>query len=223
MHRTTGLSCVRLVALSLLACSVAGMTSCMSYYTWPPVRGQTALSNPNIHGVDDVMSTSMKWLTTRFPPAGHDGLIALNLPQGLAPSLHEHVAESVGPRTVPLTRANANLPVYHVKFIEIRGSKAEVQVLRPVLEAGPTTIGEPMTQGYTLYLEGGLHNWRVERWREWTPGTLVTPALAYVDTLGPGQTVPANTPVEEIPLRVTNEPQPQDEPALEHLGSGSGG
>ncbi|MCA9277770.1 MAG: hypothetical protein H6815_03180 [Phycisphaeraceae bacterium] len=163
-------------AAAMMMCS-----GCVHYVNWPPVEGQTSFANPNINGVDDIITVSMGWVVSRFPPAGYDGEVALNLPEQMSPTMQEHVAMQASDRTVVLTPEHSHLPIYHFKSVRTNGTRAEVEVLRPVLEAGPASTGEPLYQGYTLYLRGSFHDWRVDRWREWSVGTLTTPPLAFVE------------------------------------------
>lgn len=181
-HRTSAhaFAGTRLVAAAGIASALLA-TGCVHYVNWPPVEGQTSFSNPNINGVDDIMTISLGWLVSRFPPAGYDGPVALNLPEQMSPTMQEHVAMQASDRTVLLTPDRAHLPIYHFKSVRTNGTHAEVEVLRPVLEAGPAATGEPLYQGYTLYLRGSFHDWRVDRWREWSVGTLIAPPLAYVE------------------------------------------
>lgn len=134
-------------------------SGCVHYVNWPPVEGQTSFANPNINGVDDIITVSMGWVVSRFPPAGYDGEVALNLPEQMSPTMQEHVAMQASDRTVVLTPEHSHLPIYHFKSVRTNGTRAEVEVLRPVLEAGPASTGEPLYQGYTLYLRGSFHDW----------------------------------------------------------------
>lgn len=153
------------------------LAGCVGYDTWPPVKGSIARDNPNIPAVEQIQMAGLKWLIEKYPPVGHDGPVAINVPQGIKPLVYQRIAREAGPRAEPLIDANTHLPIYHVKAIRVRGSDAQIDVLRPVWEIGPAPDGSQVSQGFTLYLRGGLSPWRVVRFREWRIGTMDPPVL----------------------------------------------
>lgn len=165
-----------LLALAIVSAGLC-LSGCVGYDSYPPVAGDTARNNPNSPPLDEIMIAGMQWLITRYPPVGHEGNVAINLPRGVRPEHYVRIVQTIGGRAVPLCESNANLPVYHVKSIRVRAGTAQIDVLRPALEAGPTPAGTPVSQGFTLDLRGGWEEWRVTRWREWSVGTIEAPPL----------------------------------------------
>lgn len=165
----------RLIAIALVSAAVFG--GCVGYDTWPPVQGSIARENPNIPTMEGVMMAGLRWMIENYPPVGHEGQVAVNVPQGVKPLVYQRIARDAGPRAEPYSEFTKELPIYHVKAIRVRGSKAELDVLRPVWEMGRAPDGSQVSQGFTLYLEGGLEPWRVMRFREWMIGVMDPPAL----------------------------------------------
>ncbi len=166
--------------IQMIACVVGAavvLGGCVGYDTWPPVKGSIARTDPNHPAMEGVMMAGLRWMIERYPPSGHEGQVAVNVPLGIKPLVYQRIAREAGPRAVPFTDATADLPIYHVKAIRVRGRRAELDVLRPVWEMPRSPDGTQVSQGFTLYFEGGLEPWRVVRHREWMIGVMDPPAL----------------------------------------------
>ncbi len=168
------------LALIALAAApwVAGLTGCVGYTTYPPANWQLAGDDINGPPADEIMIESLRWAIDRYPPAGA-GDIAINLPEGVHDRSYGVIVGRVGGDAVPMERGREHLPTYHITRLWVRGDKAEVDVIRPVEELGPSPTGEPIVQALTVRLEGGMRQWRVVRSRPWVLGTDEIPPLHY--------------------------------------------
>jgi hypothetical protein len=175
---------VRLLRALAVAAVSAGLSGCVSWASYPAGPGEVAVKNPNDPTMLDVMVTGLQWVIRRYPPgAGGEGpRLAINLPAGMRERVYQRVAVRVGQGAVPLTTANATLPIYHVAQVRVRGDEAAVDILRPVTELGPSPSGEPVYQEVRVNLRGGVSPWHVVSHREWTPGAVSSiPELNYMD------------------------------------------
>ena len=73
------------------------------------------------------------------------------------------------------------MPTYHWAACKVRGSDAEVFVLRPATEITEGSPAEPVYQGYRLKLSGGFDPWHVTWFKPYSVGTISAPSLSYVD------------------------------------------
>jgi hypothetical protein len=157
------------VALAgMVAFGLVFLGGCAGYNTWPPSPGSSGIANPNARPADQVMLASLQYVVARYPVEG-DQHYVVNLPKGLNPRLYKWIVDRVGEGAEPLTIDNKDLPIFHLKQFKIRGSDAEVLILRPVTEAGTGPEG-PAYQPITVMLHGGLDGWRVVHRREWAVG-----------------------------------------------------
>jgi len=168
--------CLGAVAGAAVVFAGVGLGGCAGYSNWPGEG--VGLRDPSTRPNDVVMVEAMRWTVERFPPGTPEGRYALNLPVGLGPALYAEMVEKVGPRAEPVLERNRDLPTYHVKSLRVRGMEAEVLVLRPVTELGPTGEGQYALQPVTVWLKSSLRGgWRVVRSREWTVGMEEPPPL----------------------------------------------
>lgn len=170
------------MARKLAACTlttVCLLGGCVGYTTYPPADRQIASRDINGPPADEIMTEALRWTISRYPPAG-GGLVAINLPEAVHDRAYSVVAYRVGPDAVAMARGNESMPTYHVTRVWVRGDRAEVDVLRPVDELGPSPRGDPIVQALTLTLEGGMRPWRVVRSRPWVIGMDSIPPLHYM-------------------------------------------
>jgi hypothetical protein len=160
------------VGLALVA------SSCVGYHEWPAQQGQRRLGDPNEGAMTEVMIAALKAAVERYAPADDpEAPVSLNLPVGLKPEVNRWVVDRVGPPALALDEETVDLPVYHIARVRIRGTQADVDVVRPVMAAGRGPAGAMGTQGVTFTLDGGVRAWRVVRTREWEDGVIQPPAL----------------------------------------------
>lgn len=155
----------------------AALAGCVSYANYPPIPKNTAFNDPNTPAMEEVAVAGLKWVVGRYP-AGPEGTpFAVNAPVGTKPVVYRRLAAAAGPDAQPLTAGNANLPIYHIVSIRVRGDAANVWIDRPVVSLGKTPSGEPVYQEVKLWLQGGLSPWHVVNSLERTPGTAEIPEL----------------------------------------------
>ncbi|MBA4040032.1 MAG: hypothetical protein C0468_06895, partial [Planctomyces sp.] len=188
MHRAR--SAALLTALTVLA----GAAGCVSsgYTNWPPVGGDTASNDVNFGGVPPAIIEAVYWTSRRFPPvadpvpgSAYDQPFAVNLPPGLSTAWQDQLLRRIGPGGDLLRTDNDQLPTYHVARVTIRGLRAEIDVIRPVLGlAAPSDDPTARVhQTVTVYLTGGVGPWRVEDFRLRPVGLVTLPPANFVDVV----------------------------------------
>lgn len=174
-QRNTRIALGATLAFAALSASLAG---CVGYTTYPAASWQVASGEMNGPPADEIMIESVRWAVNRYE-TGTSGSLAINLPDVVRDRTYGVIAARAGERVVPMERGLEDLPTYHLTRLWVRGDKAEVDLLRPVNELGASPTGEPIIQAVTLYVQGGLQSWRVERARHWKIGTDAVPPLHY--------------------------------------------
>lgn len=181
-----------LTALALTTLTIGG---CVGYTTYPaPVTGESAdaaFNSPNVPPAPDVIYTALAYAVERFPVGG---AYAINLPPELDEKRVEYIFNLLDdPNARRLTRETADLPVFHVSRIWIRGASAEVDIFRPVTDI-PGPDGGAVTQMVTLNLKSNFTRWRVDASRSAAIGLATPPKLHFADapksetTSAPAQT-----------------------------------
>jgi len=165
------------VALGALVagCALPGCSA--GYSSYPKVEG-AAFADPNTTTVQKVIVASVDYMQDRRPIGEN---FALNLPVGMLPERMDALRSLVeDERAQVLTKERADLPRMHITRVWIRGTRAEVDVLRPV-EGVPQMGGQGVHESYTLRLRGGLGRWRVEDARRRSIGSSEPPAPNWRD------------------------------------------
>ena len=176
------LSAVLLAVPAVLAgCFGAGNSS------WPPVEGQTALSDLNQPAVRNVQATALIWATRKYPPAQgqvpgtpYTEPVAINLPPGTSRTSYLMVQDDVSSADSPVLAvrdATEPLPTYHISRVVVRGTDAIVDVVVPRNNLGPGAVGEQRYEKVTLEMRGGLRPWQVVRHRTYAIATADVPEL----------------------------------------------
>jgi len=127
-----------------------------------------------------VVTEALRAVIERYHPEGA-GAYAVNLPARMTEVARREILLELDAQASPLTHRTEHLPIYHVGRVWIRGTRAKVDVIRPVLELGSGSSAERAYQGVTVWLEGGLNDWAVEMIQPWSIGVVEPPALNYVD------------------------------------------
>jgi hypothetical protein len=200
MRETNGWRALAAAAVGLALGGLALVGGCVSYASYPAVPRNTAINDPNSPAMEEVMVAGLRYAVEKYPPggrgegenAGGEGgaeagggggeagaRLALNLPEGLKPTVYERIARRVGSGAAPLTGETSHLPIYHVSYLRVRGDQAQINIVRPVVEMGLTPEGTPVMQEVKLQLRGGLQPWHVITSREWDPGVVDLPPLNY--------------------------------------------
>ncbi|HHN79088.1 MAG TPA: hypothetical protein ENK11_10520 [Phycisphaerales bacterium] len=178
----------RTTIILLISAILLALPGCVGYVTYPPADWQTASDDINGPPADELMIAALGAVIDRFPPPGGAEPV-LNLPPAVKDRVYGVIVDRVGRGARAMAPGLESEPTYHVTRIWARGAKAEVDVLRPVGELGPSPSGEPIVQAVTVYLEGGLNRWRVVRMRPWVIGAEGLPEPHYigVDDAGPAE------------------------------------
>ncbi|MBX3321607.1 MAG: hypothetical protein KF757_01315 [Phycisphaeraceae bacterium] len=164
------------------ACAV--VSGCVSYSTYPEVKG-LAPSNPNFIHVKPIVRESIKEIITQFHQ-DEFGTFAVNLPKGMTLEAQYSILDALDDRARLLTSQTLDRPIYHVGRIWVRGTHAKVDIVRPILELGPSPSDVVTYQGMTVWLEGGVYPWGVTRVQPWSIGVVSPPELNLLDEETPG-------------------------------------
>lgn len=195
--------CAPWLAAAALA-AMASLSGCAGWQSWPPRDSEPAMLTPNSAVALDVMEASLRWALDKRPPKEHQGPVALNLPVGLTEGAYQGVARDVGRGSVPLSTKTAHLPIYHIVAFRVRMDDAQVELLRPALPASTYTdelrTDPEAYEGYILNLKGGFGGWKVDLYRERSPGVLPVPELNFIDV---PRVVP---PLDEEPAENSESP-----------------
>ncbi|MFN0131879.1 MAG: hypothetical protein ACKVW3_05010 [Phycisphaerales bacterium] len=197
----------RAASLMLGLSTLVALAGCASWANFPPVPGDTAFHSLATPAMEDVMIEGLRWTITRYPPRGttldftpgapEEPRLSINLPVGVKANYYQYAAREIGgPRRVvaPLTTTSADLPIYHVRSLRVRGDEAQINIVRPATELGLAPDGTPVYQEVTLTLRGGIGPWRVVSATPWSPGSEDIPPPNYYDRLPDLKTRTAATP-----------------------------
>ena len=204
----TGPARALLGAAILGLAAIAGATGCATYANYPPIGQDLAVNDPNVVPLPVLMRVATARVLQRDANSGDlPANWVLNLPRGMTPER----ARSVLDNTMPDAGVTGGmlvgdegfrgLPVYSVTRVWLRGSKATVDVIRPVTLDGMQPTDENADgvaytyQKVTLRLEGGFRPWRVANTREWPIGREQRPELFG----WPEPAAPAETETESEP------------------------
>jgi len=185
-------------AIGVAVLSGAGLLGgCVGYSSYPEVES-LASSSPNFIQVKPVVEEALREVIERYHP-DWAGAYAVNLPSGMTATAQEAIVAELGDDARAMTRENAHLPTYSVGRIWVRGAKAKVDVIRPVLEIGPKPDGGIAYQGMTVWLNAGLNPWRVDFVQPWAIGVVEAPGLNFVDEVEEVNESGDDGVVEEVP------------------------
>ncbi|MEM0983674.1 MAG: hypothetical protein AAGI17_06985 [Planctomycetota bacterium] len=188
----------RSLSLCSLLLPVLLLGGCLGYSTYPPVDGQTARADPNSTALTEAVVVALRWTLNRHPaPATAEGepAAALNLFSGVSRSTYEWVSEQAGGGLTPITPRTASLPTYHITQVRLRGSVAEVDLLRPVFDLRRADGTLPL-QPLTIHLVGAYGTWKVERRVPFSVNSQEAPAPFYLPPrrLPTGEVIEDETP-----------------------------
>jgi hypothetical protein len=213
----------RLIVLGTAACAASLISGC-GYATWPPVEERFAKSGQiNFEPSVIVVGEALSWVTLRHPPVRdavrgvvYDAAFAINFPEGTSWESAQRVVRRVGRGAEVAGPDNRNLYTYSITRAIVRGTTAEVDVVRPVPDLGRDADGNPRLQGITLRLVGGTKPWRVLNHRTYPVGIVdvpvryemtqpedpykqfLLPASGTVSEQEPAMDAPVDAPVELI-------------------------
>lgn len=218
--------------MAMLAGVAAGPAGCAGWDTWPPTDPVDNVPNRDDVAISQTMMLALGRVIADYPPRGREGqAVAINVPAPLVGKpVYRQIAREVESEpnvnrlVTPLDEAGLALPIYHVAGVRIRTDKAEIDILRPIFEAGQLDRAELTNdmayEGYTVRLSGGLRPWRITWVDRFVPGIIPTPALNLIDAIPPGSGPQIGQEPEPTPRQVPQVPQvpaesPVEEPAEE--------
>jgi hypothetical protein len=161
------------------------LSGCVNWASYPANPGEVAIKDPNTPSMEEIMMAGLSWTVRKYPPVSAtgehtgQGRLAINLPPGVKPKVYRRVAEAAGGGAEPITEANKDLPVYHVKSVRVRGDEGQINIIWPATTLGQSPQGGPIWQEVKLGLHGGLSAWHVTSFREWGPGGSEPPPLNF--------------------------------------------
>lgn len=168
------------LALPLALALSAAVGGCAGYANYPQIgKDDVAVNNPNTPPVPEAAFTALRWVVRRYPV---EGGYTINMPAGMYRRTGERFIQMLNdPDARLLTPSTQHLPCYHIKRVWVRGERATVEVMRPVLRppmdipsGAPST---PLYQSFWVKCEAGWKPWRVVHARAWPIGTDVPPDM----------------------------------------------
>ena len=163
-----------LAALTLTAC--ARIPS--AYVNIPAQKGDTALHDPNRRGVRLVMLRSLEYVLTERPP---NQPFQVMLPIGTSDEAYAGILAQLGDNAMWASDGQTRgLPIVAIAQIRIRGSSAEVDVVRPSFPQA----GQSSEQTVTVSLNyNPIDSWYAVRLREWRGSVRSTASPAEEATI----------------------------------------
>lgn len=171
------------LGLLAVAGALAGSVAGCGYATWPPIEERYAKSGQiNFEPSVVVVGEAISWVTLRYPPVRdaergvvYNQAFAINLPEGTSWESAQRVVRRVGRGAEIAAPDNRELYTYSVTRAIVRGTTAEVDVVRPVPDLGRDAEGNSRLQGITIHLVGGTKPWRVISHRTFPVGIVDVP------------------------------------------------
>ncbi len=163
-----------LAGVSLMGVGLGAMAGCVSYTNVPVPESAPAFESANHYQSIRVVRAALREVIEDHPV---DGAYLVNLPAGTTPETFQKITSVLpGDPLMPTAEMRdqfAALPSYHIGRIWIRASDAKVDVIYPFTGID----GSVSEQNVTVWLSGGVRNWRVHRLQHWSAGTIPTPPI----------------------------------------------
>ncbi|MCE9590606.1 MAG: hypothetical protein K8S99_08800 [Planctomycetes bacterium] len=147
-----------LLLLAALALPIGG---CAPWVNIPAQTGDAASHDPNLETVQEVAVVAIKAAIADSPVASDKFQVIM--PKGTLPATYELITPKISPNAMWSTdAATSGLPTVEVRRLSIRGSDAEVDVLRPM------EPGSPVPQVLTVTLSwDAVSSWQADRVKVW--------------------------------------------------------
>jgi hypothetical protein len=159
----------RIAAAAALAAGVS-LSGCATYVNYPSIDQDVAVNDPNVAPTPELCVLAVREVAFRWPV---EGPYAVNFPRGMRRDRAERLVAEIDPDWARIvTSETETLPAAHVSRVWVRGDAAEVDVFRPVGEAGAS-------QRVTVRLTHRYGVWRVTSSRAWPVGAGDEPPLYY--------------------------------------------
>jgi len=145
------------VTLTLsLALTLVVLAGCGTYINIPRQPADVAWHDPNDFTVKRVQAAALTYLINRMPATENYGLV---LTEGASDNTYAFVMDRVPGNPHYQRAGEIQLPTFSVAGVFVRGSDAQVDIVRP------TTDGS--SQLVSVYLEFGIDGWYGRRHRVW--------------------------------------------------------
>ena len=151
-----------IIVLAGVFCGLS-LTGCAAYVNIPGQEGDVARHNPNTQNVIDVELTALRAALADQPIEGPFRVV---LPEGSSVVTYETIVPQLGDNAVYSSDAEPHdtLPTLEIKQVNIRGTSARVDIVRPWNAA---EAGGPQ-QLFTAYLQWEITtDWRADYTRVW--------------------------------------------------------
>lgn len=160
------------------ATGLSTLAGCVSYTNVPEPQSAPAFKSANNFQAKRVTSAALGEIIERFPMRDAEGRYSVNLPAGTSLESAREIAERLPEGVViPFEGMDDSIPTYHIGRIWIRASDAKVDVLYPARSFD----GSEFTGNVTVWLNGGIRDWNINRVQHWAPGTIpVSPTYVPV-------------------------------------------
>jgi len=150
------------LTLATLGVAAAVLGGCTTYVNIPSRAGDVAVHNPNDDTVKDVEAGALRGAISERPINEPFEVI---LPEGSLPSTYDWVLPHVGPHAVwSKNGAHEGQPVVEVREIRIRGSSAQVDVIRPWDPGDPSGYQQLVTVELSW---DPITHWQTDRVAGW--------------------------------------------------------
>ena len=173
LRRPTLHVCTALAITAIALSAPLVLSGCVGWGTYPRSGDALSPAAVNSSAGEEIIVAAIDWALVR------DGVadpVVVSLPEVVKPYRARRIASKVGTRMRNATpQTGPGETVYHVGRVAIRGDEAEIDIYRPVFEAGGD--GTAVYQAITINMRGGIQPWSVERTRPWTLGAFTPPAI----------------------------------------------
>lgn len=154
--------------------SLLALTGCVSYTNVSGPESPPAFRSPNHYAAVDVTGTALDYVLARHGVSDGAGYV-VNLPAGTSQENAMKIFSKLPSGAVwPSSEEQDPSRMYHVGRVWIRASEAKVDVVYPFTMIN----GGTGQRGMTVWLQGGVRDWRVIRGQYWAPGTVEVPAVS---------------------------------------------
>ena len=162
------------LVITSAAIALASLGGCMSYTNVPAPESAPAFKSANHLHAKKVANKALQEAFERYPMRDAQGQYSVNLPVGTSLESAQEIVEGLPDGVViPYEGMDDSIPVYHIGRIWIRASDAKVDVLYPARSFD----GSDFTGNITVWLNGGIRRWVMNRVQHWAPGTIPVPPL----------------------------------------------
>ena len=153
---------IRRVSIVLLLAWAACVAGCSHYVNIPPQRGDFAFHDPNSRAARSVMLVALQKAMEDRPMEGPFQVI---LPVGTMKDTYARILPQLGVQAMWASDGRTrDMPIVKIDQVLIRGTHAEIDVIRPVL-ADDGSAGRELVTVSLLY--DPVSKWYATRLKEW--------------------------------------------------------